>query len=305
MPEIASRQHYQVIGSLFSLLMERCKKNIHEIDAVAVARGPGLLGSLLVGMAFGKMTALLAEASFIGINHLHAHLLAATINVRADFPFLGVLISGGHTNLYRANDLKNFELLGQTIDDAVGETFDKVGTMLGLAYPAGREIDCMACAGEPGAFHFPRPYLGNAGLNFSFSGLKTAVATHIRNFRDDSTEPDFLQNTCASFNKAVSDTICAKIDQALREHADLKTLVLAGGAASNRMLRKDIHALCERHGKRFLPAPMSLCTDNAVMIAYLGCQLAKNGWKHDLHAEAIPRGKPIPDDMLSAGVPPQ
>lgn len=298
-PELASRRHYQIMGSLFSLLMERSGKNVCDIDAVAVARGPGLLGSLLVGMAFGKMTALLADASFIGINHLHAHLMAATIYAKADFPFLGVLISGGHTNLYRVNDCRDFQLLGQTIDDAVGESFDKVGTMLGLAYPAGSIIDSLGDNGDADAVHFPRPYLDNDELDFSFSGLKTAVATYLRNARNDLVDgmPEFLQNTCASFNKAVSDTICAKIELALRKHTDLKTLVLAGGAARNRMLRKDVKVLCKNHGKIFLPAPASLCTDNAVMIAYLGWLLAKNGWRHDLHAEAIPRGRPIPEDM--------
>lgn len=182
-PELASREHYRYVGPLFDELMQRCGTKPADLDLVAAARGPGLLGSLLVGVAFAKTLALGLGAPFLGVNHLHAHLLAVGLEHELVFPALGLLVSGGHTHLYRLESPWRCLLLGRTLDDAAGEAFDKVGKLLGLAYPGGQLLDALARTGAASPKLFPRPYLDNDNLDFSFSGLKTAAAVFIeRNF---------------------------------------------------------------------------------------------------------------------------
>lgn len=309
-PELASREHYRYAGPLFDELMRRSGKCPADIDLVAVARGPGLLGSLLVGVAFGKALALGLGARFLGVNHLHAHLLAAGLERRLSFPALGLLVSGGHTHLYRLEAPWHCLTLGRTLDDAAGEAFDKVGKLLGLAYPGGRLMDALARAGTANPDLFPRPYLDNDTLDFSFSGLKTAAAAHVgrhlnagswpRPLRRPEDAPQDLKDCCASFNLAVVDTLCAKAARALERQPDLRTLILAGGVASNVLLRERVAALMQtRGGTALMPSP-ALCTDNAAMIAYAGWLLGKAGFYHDLRMETIPRGKAVPNDMRRA-----
>ena len=178
-PELASREHYRYIGPLFDELMRRCRCRSADIDLVSVARGPGLLGSLLVGVAFAKGLALGLGVPFLGLNHLHAHLLAVGLERELSFPCLGLLVSGGHTHIYRLEAPWRCLPLGRTLDDAAGEAFDKVGKLLGLAYPGGGLMDALATAGKADAGLFPRPYLDNDNLDFSFSGLKTAAASYL------------------------------------------------------------------------------------------------------------------------------
>jgi N6-L-threonylcarbamoyladenine synthase len=303
-PELASREHCRYMGPLFDEVMARSGRAPSDIDFVAVARGPGLLGSLLVGVAFAKSLALGLGTGFLGVNHLHAHLLVAGMEHSFSFPALGLLVSGGHTHLYRMEAPWKFVPIGRTLDDAAGEAFDKLGKVLGLAYPAGRAIDRLAQEGRADPALFPRPYLDNDNLDFSFSGLKTAAVAHVGQnphlFQAASKHPNALQalrDCCASFSLALVDTICVKTGRALDKNPDLRNLVLAGGVAANSLLRSKISALMrKRGGIAHIPSP-ALCTDNAIMIAYAGWMLGKAGFSHPLEMEAIPRGRKMPDDM--------
>lgn len=313
-PEMASREHARCIGLLYDKLMADTGISAGDIDTVAVARGPGLLGSLLVGAAFAKAFALGTGARLIGVNHLHAHLLAVGLEAEPEFPALGLLVSGGHTHLYRMEGPDRFTCLGKTLDDAAGEAFDKAGKMLGLPYPAGRHMDLLAAKGTPEPRLFPRPYLNNDTLDFSFSGLKTAMATYLAAHPSIGARWDAetgcpvlpegdagkeLENACASYRLAVVETLAAKTRAALHrpEMQDARSLILAGGVAANSLLRKEVAALAAREGKCFYTPSPELCTDNGAMIAYLGWRLAGSGYRHGLDVEAVPRGRRIPEDM--------
>lgn len=312
-PELASREHYRFLGALYDEIARRTGLVLNGGDVVAVSRGPGLLGSLLVGVAFAKGLALGSGARLLGVNHLHAHLLAAGLEGATLFPSLGLLVSGGHTHLYRMDAPSRITLLGRTLDDAAGEAFDKVGKLMGLAYPGGRLLDRLAREGRADARLFPRPYLDNDNLDFSFSGLKTAAATWLaphltasswpRPLRDPGEAPQLLKDGCASFNMAVVDTLMEKTRRALERNPDVRRLIVAGGVAANAMLRDRAAALMrDRGGEAVFPSP-HLCTDNAAMVAYAGWLLAGEGWEHPLSLETVPRGRPIPDDMRRADKP--
>jgi len=302
-PELASREHYRFVGPLYDQLMGRNGLTAAELDVVAVARGPGLLGSLLVGVAFAKALALAAGARFIGVNHLHAHLLAVGLQESIPWPCLGLLVSGGHTEIYLMESPIRFARLGRSLDDAAGEAFDKIAKLLGLPYPGGARLDLLARRGRADPKLFPRPYIDNDNLDFSFSGLKTAVAAHIARDRRlldnaalDEASP-MLCDLCASVNLAVVESLCVKVARALDRCSDIHSLVLAGGVAANSLLRiRAAQLLKERAGRLLLPPP-HLCTDNGAMIAYAGAELARYGFGHDLDMEAIPRGSNMPDDL--------
>lgn len=306
-PELASREHYRFIGPLFDALMARNACAAQELDCVAVARGPGLLGSLLVGVAFAKGLALATGCKLLGVNHLHAHLLAAGLEQELSFPAIGLLVSGGHTHLYLLHEASRISLLGRTLDDAAGEAFDKVGKVLRLPYPAGKLLDALARKGRADAKLFPRPYTDNDTLDFSFSGLKTSVMNYLDKHAELiaqaptaetlDTAPQKLCDVCASFNLAVVDTLRIKTEKALHAHPRVRHLLVAGGVAANSLLRESLtHFMQQRGGSIILPS-LSLCTDNAAMIAYAGHVLASQGYGHDLDFEAIPRGRVLPDDM--------
>ncbi len=312
-PELASREHYRFMGTLFDALMQRTGCRPADLDVVAVSRGPGLLGSLLVGVAFAKGLVLGTGARLLGVNHLHAHLLAAGLEEALPFPALGLLVSGGHTHLYRMEGPARFVTLGRTLDDAAGEALDKAGKLMGLAYPAGSLMDALACAGDDRAVPFPRPYVRNTTLDFSFSGLKTAAFAYLDSLPPSARWPrpvttaqgasHVLCDCCASYTRAIVDTLMIKVERTLARQPDIKTLILAGGVAANSHLRARAREVMRRHGGRIImPAP-AYCTDNAVMVAYAGWLLAREGWRHDLSLEAIPRGRLIPDDMRRDGAP--
>jgi N6-L-threonylcarbamoyladenine synthase len=267
-PEMASREHARFLGPLYDRLMSKAGFAPEDLELVAVARGPGLLGSLLVGLGFGKALALGLGIPIIGVNHLHAHLMAAGLEGEMRFPALGLLVSGGHTHLYRMNGPAEMIPLGRTLDDAAGEAFDKAGRMLGLPYPAGKHIDALAERGEAAPRLFPRPYLDNDTLDFSFSGLKTAMHTYLAAHGEtrggwsaesgelEALAPDALQAlayVCASYRLAVVETLVAKTRVALRrqEMGKVQSLVLAGGVAANTLLRRRIGELAEEFGLRF------------------------------------------------------
>ena len=310
-PEMASREHARFIGPLFDKLMAEAGISPVDIDVVAVARGPGLLGSLLVGIAFAKGLALGLGTRLIGVNHLNAHFFAAGLEVKMQFPALGLLVSGGHTQLCRLDDFHTVHCLGKTLDDAAGEAFDKAGKMLGLPYPAGRVMDALAERGRADAGLFPRPYLNNSTLDFSFSGLKTAMQTFLAGHPEMVTtwdassgavkeNKDGLADVCSSYRLAVVESLLAKTRRALLipEMQDIRSLVLAGGVAANSLLRTSMAKLAEEFGLVFTVPSPALCTDNGAMVAWLGWNLASQGFEHDLNMEAIARGRRIPDDML-------
>lgn len=310
-PEIASREHYRLIGPLFDHLLARNGVTPRDIATIAVARGPGLLGSLLVGVAFAKGLSLATGARLVGVNHLHAHLLAAGLEMPLRFPALGLLVSGGHTHIYRIESPTHFTLLGRTLDDAAGEAFDKVAKMLNLPYPGGRILDELGAQGTATPRQFPRPYTDNDNLDFSFSGLKTAAQLQIearpslrlsheqaKRVAAGEEKPQELADFCASFNLAVADTLRIKVERALdREgQGSYQAVIVAGGVAANSLIRSTMRQVAVRRGlEPLLPGP-SLCTDNGSMVAYTGWLLAQAGLHHPLSLEAIPRGRTIPDD---------
>lgn len=310
-PEIASREHYRCIGILYDHLMHENGLSLQDVDVLAVTRGPGLLGSLLVGVAFAKGLALGADKPIIAVNHLHAHLMVAGLENELSYPLLGLLVSGGHTHSYRIDAPDSFHILGRTLDDAAGEACDKFAKMLGLPYPGGAMLDALARRSSADPKLFPRPYTQNDNLDFSFSGLKTAAMLYIEK------HPEFLQeakeirqngsqrasenfcHVCASYMSAISETLRIKMERALRQEerqTKIKGLIMAGGVAANTQVRAAIQDLADKVAKPlFMPSP-PLCTDNAVMVAYLGFLLAQKGYGHQLDFSAIPRGQVIPND---------
>ncbi|EGB13480.1 metalloendopeptidase, glycoprotease family [Pseudodesulfovibrio mercurii] len=315
-PEIASREHLRVLPRLYRRLMAETGLDAGDLDGVAVARGPGLLGSLLVGVSFAKGLSLASGADLIGVNHLWAHLLAPGLEGELRFPALGLLVSGGHTHIYRISSPTEFELLGRTLDDAAGEAFDKTAKMLNFPYPGGRFIDQLAQEAEPDTDLFPRPYIDNPTLDFSFSGLKTAVANYVADhpelvfgtMADPQAVADLpgerraaLARVCASFNWAVADTLRIKVERALKREGRMESLIVAGGVAANTGVRRAMGVVAEAFGIGLTLPGLSLCTDNGAMVAYAGWQLARAGYRHGLDLEAIPRGRIVPQDWERAG----
>jgi N6-L-threonylcarbamoyladenine synthase len=263
-PEIASRAHNELIIPVTARAMVEAGVDGGRIDAVAATVGPGLIGALLVGVSAAKALALTWDVPFVAVNHLEAHLYAAFLeDPDLTFPLVVLLVSGGHTLLVCMEDQGRYRLLGQTVDDAAGEAFDKVARFLGLGYPGGPAIDREAMSGDPEAIRFPRAMM-DGGLDFSFSGLKTAVVNHVRANPDVSTV-----DVAASFQAAVVDVLVTKARQAARE-AGATALAIGGGVAANSLLREEFLGACATDGLHgFLPS-RSMCTDNAAMIAAAG-----------------------------------
>ena len=308
-PELASREHYRFLGALYDELMRRTGLTLADVDVVAATRGPGLLGALLVGVAFAKGLALAGNKPLVAVNHLHAHLLAVGLEHALEYPLLGLLVSGGHTHIYRIDAPDSLVLLGRTLDDAAGEACDKFAKMLGLPYPGGLLLDRLAQRGNADAKLFPRPYTHVDNLDFSFSGLKTAALTYLQAHPDffeegkrvrdagtDSASPA-LCDVCASYMLAVADTLSLKMEKAFRQERGVRGIVVAGGVAANTQVRAAMQTLADRVGRPLLLPSRFLCTDNAVMIAHAGCLLAAKGHGHGLEFPAIPRGQKLPDDF--------
>jgi N6-L-threonylcarbamoyladenine synthase len=307
-PELASREHLRWLHPLMDDLLEATGVAVSAVECVAVSRGPGLLGSLLVGLGFAKGLSYALGVPLVGVNHLPAHLLAVGLERELIFPAIGLLVSGGHTHLYYMRSAIDLELIGRTLDDAAGEAFDKVAKLLNFPYPGGRHIDQLGRAAVPDQELFPRPYLHNENLDFSFSGLKTAVLQHVQKHPglvmgsmdtvlESGYEPDpALSRLCSSFNWTVAETLRVKTERALDRYPDAKGLYVAGGVASNSMVREVMEGVAARRDKALLLPSRSLCTDNGAMIGFYGEILAQAGFFHGLDLEAIPRGKQIPWD---------
>jgi N6-L-threonylcarbamoyladenine synthase len=267
-PEIASRAHVERILPVIDETLRRANLTPRDLDAVAVANTPGLAGSLLVGLAAAKALCLALDVPLVAINHLHAHIYACRLTAERDlFPCLGLIVSGGHTSLYRCTSALEFELLGGTIDDAAGEAFDKVASLLGLPFPGGPAIDRAARAGNPRAYNLPRPLIDSDALDFSFSGLKTAVRYRISPPGAEapaSLAPQTVADLAASFQEAVVDCLVAKAMRAARQTA-LGVLCVGGGVAANSRLRERLSEEAGQRAIELVIPPLSLCTDNAVM----------------------------------------
>lgn len=265
-PEIASRMHTEIILQVINQALEGAETSTGEVNAVAVTQGPGLIGSLMVGISTAKALAFSHGKPLVGVNHLEAHIAAAHLENEIDFPFVALIVSGGHTNLYMVKGFLDFELLGSTRDDAAGEAFDKGAKALGLGYPGGVEIDRLSKNGNPDAISFPRP-LNNESYDFSFSGLKTALLNYIK--KNPVRSEENLREVCAGFQEAIVETLVDKTLNAARKNR-AESVVLAGGVACNSRLRKLSEEKIRSEGINvFMPSP-ALCTDNAAMIATLG-----------------------------------
>ena len=271
-PEIAGRAHVELLAPVVAEALLLASADGPDIDAVAATVGPGLIGSLLVGVSAAKAYALVWGVPFVGVNHLEAHLYASLLEAPdLEFPMIVLLVSGGHTLLVSMEDHGTYRLLGTTIDDAAGEAFDKVARYLGLGYPGGPAIDKLSTSGDPAAVQFPRAML-DEGYDFSFSGLKTSVITYVRKHPDTA-----VADVAASFQQAVVDVLMAKTLRAVTD-TGARTACIGGGVAANRGLRAAFQEQCASLGVRaFVPTP-ALCTDNAAMVAAAGwCTLERNG----------------------------
>src|SRR4051794_26413043 len=292
-PEIAARAHVERILPVIDEALKRAGLQMGEIDAVAVANTPGLAGSLLVGIVAAKTLCAATGKPLVAVNHLHAHIYACRMAAGRDvFPCIGLIVSGGHTSLYRCDGPTDFHYLGGTIDDAAGEAFDKVAAMLGLEYPGGPAISRAAEQGNSKAYHFPRALVADRDrLDFSFSGLKTAVRYAIAgpgkpDFGKIKLAPQQIADLAASFQEALVDSLVAKTLLAM-EKTRLRMLCVGGGVAANRLLRERLHAAASDHGFELIVAPLELCTDNAVMGA-IAFERLKAGKTETLELDAIP-----------------
>ena len=291
-PELASRDHIRKLSPLIREALAQAGSTADDIDGVAYTAGPGLVGALLVGASLGRSLAWAWDVPALGVHHLEGHLLAPMLeDDRPEFPFVALLVSGGHTQLMRVDGIGSYELLGETIDDAAGEAFDKTAKLMGLPYPGGAILAKLAESGRPGQYRFPRPMTQGKkgrgpGLDFSFSGLKTAVALALQKLG----EPDEQQKAdiARSFEDAVVDTLVIKVKLAL-EATGLDQLVVAGGVGANRQLRERLRAFLDERGGRVYYPRTEFCTDNAAMIAYAGAQRLVRGEHSELVIDATPR----------------
>jgi N6-L-threonylcarbamoyladenine synthase len=270
-----------------------------ELTGVAATGGPGLIGGVIVGVMTGKAIAAVHSLPFIAVNHLEGHALSVRLVEAIAFPYLLLLVSGGHCQLLVVEGVARYRRLGTTLDDALGEAFDKVAKMLGLSYPGGPAVERAAARGDPRRFALPRPMLGRPGSHFSFSGLKTAMKQAVDRLAEGAREECTLADLCASFQAAVADTPVDRSRNALAEfrrlHPEGSTLVIAGGVAANAYLRARLEGLAEAEGARLIAPPQRLCTDNAAMIAWAGIERLRLGLTDGLDFAPRPRWPLDPD----------
>ncbi|MBX3457460.1 MAG: tRNA (adenosine(37)-N6)-threonylcarbamoyltransferase complex transferase subunit TsaD [Candidatus Paracaedibacteraceae bacterium] len=287
-PEIAARNHLAHLNLVVTKALDDANLTLLDVDAIAVTAGPGLIGGVMVGVMAAKAMAASLGKPFVAVNHLEGHALTARLTNDVAFPFLLMLMSGGHCQILVVKGLGDYTVLGKTIDDAAGEAFDKVAKSLDLDYPGGPQVELFAKTGNAKRFVLPRPLKGREGCDFSFAGLKTAarniiLAGEIENDQDKS-------DLCAGFQEAVKDCLVDRLKHALdMVDIDFKAVVLAGGVAANEYLRAALTALCHENGKEFIAPPLKLCTDNAVMIAWAGIERLNLGQKSDLNFQPRPR----------------
>ena len=290
-PELASRDHIRKLAPLLQAALQEAHLTAKDIDGIAYTSGPGLVGALLVGSTVARSLAYAWNVPAIGVHHMEGHLLAPMLEENPPhFPFVALLVSGGHTQLVRVDGVGRYELLGESIDDAAGEAFDKTAKLLGLDYPGGAALARLASNGTPNRFAFPRPMTDRPGLDFSFSGLKTFAANTLHQVMQE--EGELTEQSKAdiayAFQEAVVDTLAIKCKRALKQ-TGLKRLVIAGGVSANKQLRQTLAELMQQlGGEVFYPQPQ-FCTDNGAMIAYAGFLRLKQGQQQDLAIEVRPR----------------
>ncbi len=289
-PELASRAHERVIGSTVAQALSEAGVTGKEMEAISVTEGPGLMGSLLVGLCFAKGLSIQWNKPVIGVNHIDAHIYATFIEDDPPLPFVSLVVSGGHTQLFYVSRPLHHTLMGQTRDDAAGEAFDKIGKLLGLDYPAGPEMDRRAACGDPSFYNFPRAML-TKGLDFSFSGLKTAVLYYLQNLPEPERKQllkEHINDLCAGISAAIIEVLIHKLRRAIRE-TGVKSAVIAGGVSANSMLREKAKKMAEEQKvSLYIPHPR-YCTDNAAMIAVTGWFKAQQGLFDDLHLKPYAR----------------
>jgi len=297
-PEIAARAHVEVIDSVVAEAMSEAGLGFDELDAVAATGGPGLIGGVMVGVMTAKALAFARQLPFVAVNHLEAH--ALTVRLTGDhegneigFPYILLLVSGGHCQLLVVEGVGRYKRLGTTIDDALGETFDKTAKMLGLGYPGGPAVEKMADGGDPERFVLPRPMRGRAGCDFSFSGLKTKVRQTIEALPPGDLKQKDVADLCASFQQAAGDVLVDRCTHALDIFFDTHPrggpLVVAGGVAANVVLRDRLDQLARDKGVAFVAPPAALCTDNGAMVAWVGLERLRLGDKNGLGFRPRPR----------------
>jgi len=293
-PELASRDHVRKLIPLITQAMDEANCQPSDIDGIAFTKGPGLVGALLVGSSVARSLAYAWKVPAVGVHHMEGHLLAPMLDEPApEFPFVALLVSGGHSMLVSVKGIGSYEILGESLDDAAGEAFDKTAKLLNLDYPGGPLLAKLAESGEAGHYKFPRPMTDRPGLDFSFSGLKTFAANTIRAANDD---PQTRANIAYAFQEAVVDTLVIKCRRALKQ-TGLKRLVIAGGVSANKHLREALQEMMVKmKGEVFYPR-MEFCTDNGAMIAYAGLQRLRAGESEPLATKAQPRW---PLDSLAA-----
>ena len=267
-PEIASRRHIESIYPVVDSALQKSNLTLDDIDLFAVTAGPGLIGSLLIGLNFVKAISLVKNIPYVGVDHMAGHLLSVFLSdTKPDFPFVAIVASGGHSSLFYAKSFTEFELLGRTRDDAAGEAFDKVAKRLGMPYPGGPEISTLATHGDRNKIKFPRSWLEKDSFDFSFSGLKTSVANFVHKQKE--LTPSLLADIAASFQEAIIDVLSAKAVQAAK-HKECAQVVLAGGVAANPRLRELLGKRCRSAGLAVSMPPLEYCTDNGAMICVAG-----------------------------------
>lgn len=302
-PEIAARAHVAHLDRLIAQAMSEAKLSFNQLSAVAATAGPGLLGGLIVGLTAGKAISMAHDIPFLAINHLEGHALTPRLLGDCQFPYLLLLISGGHTQVQLVEGVGHYKRLGTTIDDALGEAFDKTAKLLGLGYPGGPRVEAYAKRGDAKRFNFPRPLKGRKDCNFSFSGLKTAVREVVHSLGTLS-DAD-VADVCASFELAVVETLSDRLSRAFAQFIEIypnlsnPTLVVAGGVAANTKLRGAMEQTCKKYNFTLSVPPFHLCTDNAAMIAWAGAERLALGLTDGIDFKARPRW---PLDTVSAPI---
>ena len=289
-PELAARRHLENILPVIQGALDQAQVTLNDLDGLAVTQRPGLIGALVIGMAAAKALAFTLDKPLVGVHHLEAHIMAAFLTETPPaFPFVALVVSGGHTNLYRVAGFREMTLMGRSRDDAAGEAFDKVAKLLRLGYPGWVKIEALAAGGDPEAFALPRPRIAAEPLTFSFSGLKTAVAHQVQKHPEILDDDAARRNLAASFQAAVVDSLTSRAWLAL-EAAGCARLVVCGGVAANGHLRRTLLAHTREAGIELCLPPLSLCTDNAAMVAALGYRLLLTGERLGLDGDVFSRG---------------